>query len=338
MKIAFFDTHQFDKKAFNKANQNFNLDIQFHETCLNEKTARLAQGTQVVCSFVNDKITDACIKELASYGVRLIALRCAGFNHVDIVSAQKQGVLVARVPSYSPHAVAEFATGMLLSLNRKIHRAYLRVKELNFSLDGLEGFDLYQKTVGVIGGGKIGNIFAHIMTSFGCHVLMYDIVKDPELEKNKSIKYTDLENLFCQSDVISLHLPLTPETHHIIDQVSISKMKEGVYIINTGRGSLIDSIALIEGLKNKKIAGAALDVYEEEENIFFQDLSDKILQDDTLARLLSFPNVLVTSHQAFLTKEALQNIAVTTLENIEEFIKTGSVTTERLVNPKHHLQ
>ncbi len=334
MKTTFFDTHQFDKEAFLTANEKFNINIEFQEACLNTKTSRLAHGSNVVCSFVNDKIDDSCIEELQEIGIKLIALRSAGFNHVDLFSAQKHGIQIARVPSYSPHAIAEFATGMLLSLNRKIHHAYIRVRELNFSLDGLVGFDLYGKTIGVVGTGKIGKIFAELMASFGCNVLVNDINKDINLEDNPNIQYTDLVNLYSQSDVISLHLPLTPKTHHLIDHESIDKMKTGVIILNTGRGALIDSKALIEGLKNGKIGGAALDVYEEEENLFFKDLSNKVLKDDILARLLTFPNVLMTSHQAFLTKEALENIAITTLENIDKFNKTGIVNKERMVSPE----
>lgn len=331
MKIAFFDTHHFEKEIFLKVNEDFDNKIDFLETRLDVKTARLAKGANVVCSFVNDKIDEECIKILNELSVRFIALRSAGFNHVDLVAAQKYGILISRVPSYSPHAVAEFAVGLLLSLNRKIHRAYLRVKELNFSLDGLVGFDLCGKTVGIIGTGKIGKIFAQIMASFGCRVLVHDIERDSDLEKLININYTDCPDLCCQADIVSLHVPLTPETHHIINNEMINMMKKGVVIINTGRGALIDSQALIEGLKKGQIGGAALDVYEEEENIFFHDLSDKVLQDDTLARLLTFPNVLVTSHQAFLTKEALINIATTTLESIEEFKNTGAVSTEKQV-------
>jgi len=334
MKITFFDTHQFDKDAFLAANEKFNFEIEFQEARLNAKSARLALDSNIVCSFVNDKIDDDCIGNLKTLGVELIALRSAGFNHVDLISAAKYEILVVRVPAYSPHAVAEYATGLLLSLNRNIHRAYIRVREFNFSLDGLVGFNLYKKTIGIIGVGKIGKIFAQLMASFGCNVLLNDINKDSGLENHPKIQYTDLSTLYRQSDVISLHLPLTPETYHLIDHASIDKMKTGVMIINTGRGALINSKALIEGLKNRKIGGAALDVYEEEDNLFFRDLSNKILQDDILARLLTFPNVLVTSHQAFLTKESLQNIANTTLESIDEFNKTKTVAKEKIVNAK----
>lgn len=334
MKVTFFDTHHFEKDTFLNVNSRFGFSIEFLETKLTDKTARLAEGSEVVCSFVNDKIDESCITILKKIGVKLIALRSAGFNHVDLIAAQKNGILVVRVPGYSPYAVAEFAVGLLISLNRKIHRAATRVRELNFSLDGLVGFDLHGKTVGVIGAGKIGKIFAQIMAAFGCKVLVTDVKRDPELERHSSISYVDCASLCQQSEIISLHVPLTPETHHIINREMISMMKKGVYIINTGRGALIDAKALIDALKEGEVGGAALDVYEEEEEVFFQDLSNKILQDDTLARLLTFPNVLITSHQAFLTIEALNNIAGTTLESIAEFEKTGSVSSEKVVNPE----
>lgn len=334
MKIAFFDTHQFEKDTFLKVNSHYNFSIEFLETKLTDTTAKLAEGSEVVCSFVNDKLDKNCITALKKSGVKLIALRSAGFNHVDLVAAQKNGIIVVRVPGYSPYAVAEFAVGLLISLNRKIHRAATRVRELNFSLDGMVGFDLHGKTVGVIGAGKIGKIFAQIMAAFGCKVLVTDVKRDSELEGHPSFSYVDCANLCQRSDIISLHVPLTPETHHIINREMISMMKKGVYIINTGRGALIDAKALINALKEGKVGGAALDVYEEEEDVFFQDLSNKILQDDTLARLLTFPNVLITSHQAFLTTEALNNIAGTTLESIAEFEKTGSVSSEKVVNPE----
>lgn len=334
MKIAFFDTHQFEKDIFLKVSEKFDFHIEFLDTRLTNKTASVAEGSEIVCSFVNDKINEECIKILKAVGVKLIVLRSAGFNHVDLVAAQRNGLIVARVPGYSPYAVAEFAVGLLQTLNRKIHRAFSRVRELNFSLDGLVGFDLHGKTVGVIGTGKIGRIFAQIMTAFGCHVLVTDLQKDAELEKNPNITYTNLQDLYRKSDIISLHVPLTAQTQHIINHDAISEMKQGVFIINTGRGALIDAKALIDGLKSEKIGGAALDVYEEEEEIFFCNLSDKILKDDILARLLTFPNVLITSHQAFLTKEALTNIAQTTLESADEFKKTGSVSLAKVVNPK----
>ncbi len=338
MKIALFDTHHFEKDVFQKANEKYNFKIDFLDVRLTLKTARIAEGAEVVCSFVNDKLDEECIKVLKEMGVKLIALRSAGFNHVDLMAAARCNLVVARVPGYSPYAVAEYSVALLLTLNRKIHRAYSRVRELNFSLDGLVGFDLHGKTVGVIGTGRIGKIFAQIMTSFGCHVLAVDLQKDSELEKNPSITYTDLQSLCRQSDVISLHVPLTPGTHHIIGEKAISEMKAGVFIVNTGRGALINAKALIDGLKTEKIGGAALDVYEEEEDVFFHDLSDKILKDDILARLLTFPNVLITSHQAFLTKEALGNIAQTTLESIDEFRLAGSVSRSKIVSSEDRVR
>jgi D-lactate dehydrogenase len=330
MKTTFFDTHQFDKDAFLSANEKFKFELEFQTGRLDALTARLAEGSTVVCSFVNDRIDEKCIVELKRCGVKLIALRSAGFNHVDLRAAHEHGILVARVPSYSPEAVAEFAVGMLLCVSRNLHRAYVRVRELNFSLDGLVGFNLHKKTIGVIGAGKIGGIFAQLMAAFGCNVLVYDLTQDATLVNHPGIQYTDLSQLYAQSDVISLHAPLTPATHHLITFDTIACMKQGVVIINTGRGGLIDSLALIEGLKHGKIGGVALDVYEEEENLFFKDRSDQVLQDDVYARLLTFPNVLLTSHQAFLTKEALQSIALTTLESIEEFHRTGTVLKNRV--------
>jgi D-lactate dehydrogenase len=332
MKITFFDSHEFEKDSFLLANKKFNFKIEFQEAKLNVTTARLAIGSSVVCSFINDNIDEKCMEKLNAIDIRLIALRSAGFNHVDLLSAKKYGIKIARIPSYSPNAIAEFAVGMLLSLSRKIPRAFNRVRELNFSLDGLVGFNLNGKTIGVIGAGKIGKIFATIMASFGCTVFIYDMTRDPELVNHPSIRYTSLTDVYRESDVISLHLPLTPVTNHIIDSESIAQMKYGVMIINTGRGALIDSKSLIEGLKTGRVRGAALDVYEEEENCFFHDLSNKVLDDDVLARLLTFPNVLITSHQAFLTQEALEVIANTTLENIFEFSQNGVVPEQRRVN------
>jgi D-lactate dehydrogenase len=334
MKIAFFDTHGFEKEVFIQANKKYSFEIDYLDLRLTAKTAGAAQGAQVVCSFVNDKLTKECIEALAQMGVGLIVLRSAGFNHVDLKAAREQKIHVARVPGYSPHAVAEFAVGLLLSLNRKIHRASMRVRELNFSLNGLVGFDLYGKTVGVVGTGKIGKIFALIMAAFGCRVLVFDQQIDDELNRDSRIRYVDFETLCKESDVISLHVPLNSKTLHLIGEKSMALMKEGVFIVNTGRGGLIDARALIDGLKSGKIGGAALDVYEEEEEIFFHDLSDQILKDDVLARLLTFPQVLITSHQAFLTIEALTKIANTTLESVDEFSKQGAVSAHKLVDLK----
>lgn len=332
MKIAFFDTHHFDRDIFLETNKRFNFPIEFFETRLNKKTAGLARGHDVVCCFVNDKLDAECITELKSGGVKIIALRCAGFNQVDLSACDKAGIKVVIVPGYSPYAVAEFTAGLLLSLNRKIHRAYSRVRDHNFSLDGLVGFDLHGKTIGIIGAGKIGKIFANIMLSFGCNVLIHDLTEDADLKKNPNVQFLSLSDVCKNSDVLSLNIPLNPKTYHLINKEMFSLMKDGVYIINTGRGALIDARALIEALKSEKVGGAALDVYEEEESVFFQDLSDKMLKDDVLARLLTFPNVLITSHQAFLTREALSNIATSTLESIQEFEKTGTVTGGKLVN------
>lgn len=338
MKITFFDTHHFEKDFFQEENRKYDFELQFIESRLNVETVSLARGSEAICAFVNDKLDEACISQLHKLGVQHIALRSAGFNNVDLLAAHKNNILVTRVPGYSPHAVAEFALGILLSLNRKIHRAYWRVRDLNFSLDGLVGFDLYGKKIGVLGAGKIGKIFANVLQACGCEVLIYDLIKDSELQGRKNISYVNLETLCRESDVISLHVPLTPETQHIIDGPQFEMMKPNVLIINTGRGALINSRALLEALKKEKIAGAALDVYEEEENIFFQDLSGKVLQDDLLARLLTFPNVLITSHQAFLTKEALQNIAKTTLQSIDDRAKGRSVGDNKVVFHETHVR
>lgn len=329
MKLIFFEAHRFERVVFDQMNSEFGFEIDYHDVRLTAKTAVLARGSQAICCFVNDKLDEACLTVLKAQGVKLIALRSAGFNHVDLSAAKKLGLMVSRVPGYSPHAVAEFAVALLLTLNRKTHKAYARVRELNFSLDGLTGFDLCGKTVGVIGTGKIGKIFAQIMTAFGCRVLAFDINPDPDLVQNSNILYVEAAEIFKSCDVISLHIPLVPETFHLINSFSIQQMKQGVLIVNTGRGGLIDAKALICGLKQGKIGGAALDVYEEEENVFFQDLSAQVLQDDTLARLLTFPNVLITSHQAFLTEEALRNIAKSTLESVREFQLKGEVSPEK---------
>lgn len=318
--IAFFDSHGFEKEIFSSHPLNKDLSFHYYETRLTSSSAGLAQGKEIACSFANDKLDRDCLKVLKDCGIKLIALRCAGFNQVDLKVASELGILVVRVPAYSPYAVAEHAVALLLTLNRKTNRAYNRVKELNFSLEGLMGFDLHGKTVGVIGLGKIGEVFANIMNGFGCNVLAYD--------KNPSDKFNmvELDEILKKSDIISLHVPLVPETEHLIDSEAFSKMKDGVIIINTGRGRLIDSKALIESLKSGKIQAAGLDVYEEEEDVFFKDLSNKVLQDDVLARLVSFPNVILTSHQAFLTREALDNIATTTFNNILEYVEGKELT------------
>lgn len=331
MRITFSDTHQFEKEAFERVNQDFKFKFDYLDFRLTSDTAEALKPCEVVCSFVSDKMDRECLKILSQKGVKLLALRSAGFNHVDLKSAKDFSITVCRVPSYSPNSIAEFTLGLLLSINRKIHRAYNRVHELNFSLDGLVGFDLNGKTIGVVGAGKIGKIFIKAVSALGCQVLVYDVAKDNELSEMNSVKYCDLNTLCQNSDVISLHLPLTKETRHLIDSQAISKMKRGVLLINTSRGAIIDTAALVSGLKSGQIGGAALDVYEEEENIFFHDLSETVLQDDVLARLLTFPNVLVTSHQAFLTREALEGIARATCESISEYQSGKSISKARLI-------
>lgn len=316
MKTAFFSTKPYDKEYFEKQNKDHKLT--FFEVSLNESSVKLAQGFDAICVFVNDKVNAAVIDKLADFGIKLIALRCAGFNNIDLIATKKANMSVVRVPAYSPHAVAEHAVALILTLNRKTHKAYNRVREGNFSLEKLIGFDLFQKTVGVIGTGKIGEAFARIMLGFGCNVLAYDIFENQELS-TIGVKYCSLNEVFEQSDVISLHCPLTEKTRHLVDNQAIAKMKIGSMLINTSRGALIDTPAVINALKSKKLGYLGLDVYEQEANIFFNDLSEEILVDDLLARLMSFPNVLITSHQGFLTEEALTQIAVVTLNNITAF-------------------
>lgn len=322
MKVAVFDTHEFERQVFDKANVNSH-DLHYLNVRLSAQTAEAARGCEAVCCFAHDKVDAETIAKLKSMGIKMIALRSAGYNHVDIEAAKASGIPVVRVPEYSPYAIAEHAVGLLLSLNRKIHRAYNRVRELNFSLEGLVGFDLHGKTVGVIGTGRIGKVFCKIMSGFGCPILAYDTVQDPEIGNIGT--YVDLKELLRRSDIISLHVPLNSKTRHILDQNAFELMKDGVFLVNTGRGALIDTQALIRALKRKKIGGACLDVYEEEENVFFQDLSERGIDDDLLARLLTFPNVLITAHQAFLTNEALKHIAETTLLNLTAFANGHSL-------------
>lgn len=316
IKVAFFDTKEYDKNSFINSNTNENIEITFFETRLSEATVKLAEGFDVVCVFVNDKVSKTVIDGLTQGGVKLIALRCAGYNNVDIEYAFGK-IHVVRVPAYSPYAVAEHAMALLLTSIRRIHKAYIRTRDFNFSLNNLTGFDLYGKTVGVVGTGKIGRIFINICRGFGMKVIAYD--KFPA--KDSDIEYVEMDELFERSDIISLHCPLTDENKHMIDDAAIKKMKKGVVLINTSRGALVDSEALLDGIKERKIGAACLDVYEEESNVFFHDFSGHIVEDDTLARLISMPNVIVTSHQAFLTNEALTNIADTTLSNIDEFFE-----------------
>ncbi len=313
---AVFDTKPYDREALLSVDLADEMTWRFHEFRLSSQTAALAAGADAVCAFVNDQIDRACLEELAAHGVRLVALRCTGFNNVDVAAAREIGIPVTRVPVYSPYAVAEHAIALLLTLNRKLHRAYNRVRDFNFSLNGLTGFDLHGKTAGVIGTGKIGRIVAQIFRGFGMRVLASDPFPDRQWAEAHDIAYVDVCALEEASDVISLHIPLTPETHHIIRRETLERMKPGAILVNVSRGALIDTGALIEALKSGQLGGVALDVYEEEEGVFFEDLSGQVLQDDELARLLTFPNVLVTSHQAFLTHEALQDIARTTVANL----------------------
>ena len=317
-KSAFFGAKPYDIASFDKVNEKYNYDIRYYKGHLNPNNVVLTQDTDVVCIFVNDTADAAVIDAMVDNGVKLLALRCAGFNNVDLKAA-KGKLPVVRVPAYSPYAVAEYSLALMLSLNRKIHRAYWRTRDGNFSLNGLMGFDMHGKTIGIIGTGKIAKILIRLLKGFGMRILAYDLYPDMKFAGEEGISYVSLDELYRESDIISLHCPLTDQTKYMIDKDSIDKMKEGVMIINTGRGQLINTNDLIEGLKEKKIAAAGLDVYEEEGEYFYEDKSDKIIDDDVLARLLSFNNVIVTSHQAFFTKEALHNIAETTLQNIEDF-------------------
>lgn len=321
IRAAFFQTHRYERDIFTLEAAKHGVELSFLEPRLTSQTAMLAAGFDVAVSFVNDKVDELTLKTLKEIGVRILALRCAGFNHVDLEAASKIGIPVVRVPAYSPHAVAEHTICLLLALSRKIHKAYMRVQSHNFSLEGLVGFELYRKTVGVVGTGKIGAQVVRILNGFGCKVLAFD---ETPCDSLASIcQYTDFDTLLAKSDVLSLHVPLTPSTHHMLNGESISKTKRGVIILNTSRGALIDSKALIDGLKSGHISAAGLDVYDEEESIFFQDLSDEILHDDILARLLTFQNTIITSHQAFLTREALSQIAQTTIKNLTQYFNHG---------------
>ncbi|MDP0589683.1 MAG: 2-hydroxyacid dehydrogenase [Candidatus Endonucleobacter bathymodioli] len=317
MKIAIFGTKSWDKKYFLQENNKFKHDLFFIEEHLNSMTAALAKGCHAVCAFVNDELDEKCLRKLSDLEIRTVALRCAGFNNVNISAASTLNIEVVRVPEYSPHGVAEHAVTLILALNRKIYKSYNRVREGNFLLEGLLGFNLNTKTVGVVGTGKIGSIFCKIMRGFGCTVLAYDPYENEECLKNGVI-YSDLETLLKKSDIISIHCPLTPNSHHFINEKSISLMKDGVMLINTSRGALIDTTSVIKSLKSGKIGYLGLDTYEEEAGLFFEDVSNKIIGDDILARLLTFSNVLITGHQAFFTTNALENIAKTTLQNLTD--------------------
>lgn len=327
--IAFFDAHHYDRQAFEQANADGAYRITYFETRLSLETAALADGFPVVCPFVNDNLNAEVLHKLHAGGTRLIALRAAGYNRIDLAAAASLGLAVVRVPAYSPYAVAEHAFALLLALVRKVHRAYARVRENNFSLEGLQGFDLHGKTFAVIGFGRIGQVAADIALGFGCRVLVYSQQVPPEWRERTHVTVVDtLEEIYAQADILSLHVPLTPETHHLINSTAMGRMKRGVILLNTSRGGLIDTPALIRCLKSGRIGGVGMDVYELEEGVFFEDLSQTVLQDDVLARLTTFPNVLITSHQGFLTREALGNIADTTLANIDAFVRGAPLVNE----------
>ncbi|MDO6438070.1 2-hydroxyacid dehydrogenase [Cyclobacterium sp. 1_MG-2023] len=318
MKIAVFSTKPYDQEYFEKYSSNNEYTFAFFETALNKTTANLSAGFDVICAFVNDKVDKDTIEVLANNGIRLIAMRCAGFNNVDIQSAKEHQIKVVRVPAYSPEAVAEHSVALIMTLNRKTHKAYNRVREGNFSLKNLIGFNLHGKVVGVIGTGQIGIAFCKIMKGFGCRLLAYDIA-EAEVLVDMGVEYLPMEKVFQQADIISLHCPLNQSTKHLVNKASLEQMKAGVMIINTSRGALINTSDAIEGLSQKKIGYLGIDVYEQEENLFFEDLSESIIEDDDILRLNSFPNVLITSHQAYFTKEAMDQITVITLDNIRAF-------------------
>ncbi len=318
LRVAVFSSKPYDVDVLTRANTSAGHDLRFHDSSLDSVTAQLAVDTDVVCAFVHDDLGTRTIERLALAGIGLIALRCAGFNNVDLKAAMEHDISVVRVPKYSPHSVAEHTLGLVLSLNRKIHRAHARVRENNFSLEGLLGFDLFGKTVGVVGTGSIGTSFARICAGMGMRVLAADPYPNDECER-VGVSYVSLNSLLTQSDIVSLHCPLTPETHHLIDAHRLSEMKDGVMLINTSRGGLIDTPAVIDGLKSGKIGHLGLDVYEEEDGLFFEDLSASVIADDVFSRLLTFPNVLVTGHQAFFTREALDGIAKTTIETVSAY-------------------
>jgi D-lactate dehydrogenase len=323
IRVTVFDAHRFDRESLERAaactGGKEPVDFRFVEARLEAATVALAAGSEAVCVFVNDRLDGETLQQLAAAGVRMVALRCAGFNHVDLAAARRLGLGVARVPAYSPHAIAEHAVALILALNRKLVRAAGRVRDGNFSLEGLVGFDLYGKTVGVVGTGKIGAVFARIMRGFGCILLGADPAPDPLLERETGLEYCPLPDLLGRSDIISLHMPLNEATRHLVDAAAIEKMRPGTMLINTGRGALVDTLALMGGLKSGRIGAVGLDVYEEEEEVFFEDHSEEVLRDEKLAWLLMCPNVLVTAHQAFLTREALEGLASTTILNLREY-------------------
>ena len=319
MKVAVYSTKSYDKEFLELANTKGQHELTYFDSTLNERNIRLTEGFNAVCVFVNDELNAFVIDKLAANGIKVIVLRCAGFNNVDVKRASKWGIKVLRVPAYSPHAVAEHAVALIMTLNRKTHKAYNRIREGNFSIERLTGFELDGKTVGVVGTGRIGAVFAHIMMGFGCKVIAHDAYLNQSL-LDAGVKYFSLEEVFGQSDIVSLHCPLTPDTHHMINEKSIAQMKNGMMLINTSRGKLIDTEAAIEGLKDGRIAYLGVDVYEQEESLFFKDLSELIIRDDKISRLITFPNVLITAHQAYFTDNALSQISNTTLQNLTDFV------------------
>lgn len=327
IKAIFYDVKEYDKEFFRKYGKDYNIEMKFLKEKLNEETVDLSKGYEVVCAFTNDTINKNVIDMMAENGVKLLAMRCAGFNNVSLKDINDR-FKVVRVPAYSPYAIAEYTVGMILALNRKIHKAYVRTREGNFSINGFMGFDLHKKTVGIIGAGKIAQILIKILKGFGTKVIAYDPYPNEKVAKELGFEFVDLDTLYKESDIISLNCPLTKETKYIINRESMNKMKDGVMIVNTGRGMLIDSIDLIEALKDKKIGSAALDVYEEEEEYFFEDMSNKVIEDDILGRLLSFHNILITSHQAYFTEEAVEAITKTTLDNIKDFAEGKELINE----------
>ena len=335
MRIAVFSARSYDRRFLSEVAEHVGHELTFLEPRLDRHTVALAEGFEAVCIFVNDTADAEIIAALAAGGTRLLTLRSAGFNHVDLAAAEAHGITVTRVPAYSPYAVAEHTVALMLAVQRRLHRAYNRVREGNFALDGLLGFDLRNKRVGIVGTGNIGEIVARILRGFGCSLRAYDVVHNDTV-RDYGVRYVDLDTLFAECDVITLHCPLTPDTYHLIDADAIARMKPGVMIINTSRGALIDTRAVIEGLKDGRIGNLALDVYEEEGDLFFEDLSDKVITDDVFSRLLTFPNVLITAHQAFFTQEALSNIAETTLSNVSAYARgdrSGNELTPKNIRP-----
>lgn len=330
--VAVYDTKPYDRQYLEEAYKHDDITWRFFDFHLSAATATTAKGAQVVCVFVNDTLNRSCLELLANMGVKLITLRCAGYNNLDLAAAKELNLNVTRVPAYSPHAVAEHTIGLLLAVNRKIYRAYNRVRDLNFSLKGLIGFDIFGKTAGIIGAGKIGKLVAQILRGFEAKVIVYDISPDLEWAKKYGIEYVNLQDLLEKSDIISLHVPLLPETYHLLSDPAFDQMKQGVFIVNTSRGKVIDTAALLKSLESGRVRGVALDTYEEEEAIFFEDCSDKILHDDELSRLLTLPNVLITAHQGFFTHEALSEIAKITVTNIEALNQNTPFIPETVLN------